>query len=93
MTEQECDQLINSRLREYFENRKRLGCLRHQIKMIGEKIELALKDPLDKGLNSYLQSNDDPLARRIADMRALVKEQETIREFLAGQGINDLPRD
>ena len=92
MTEQEHDQIVNSRLREYFENRKRLACLRHRISSVGKMIERALKDPLDKGLNSYLRSHDDPVARRIADLRTLVEEQETLREFLASQGLNDLPR-
>ena len=93
MTRQECDRLVNDRLREYFDNRKRLGCLRHRIEMTGQCVGLALKDPVDKGLDSYLESNEDPVARRIADMRTLVKQQKTIRKFRSEQGISGLPRD
>ena len=91
MTQKECDQLVNSRLREYFDNRKRLGCLRHRLGLIGRRIELALKDPLTKELDSYLREHDDPVTQPIGDMRILVGEQKALREFLAGQGISDLP--
>lgn len=87
MTNQECEERINIRLREYFENRKKIACIRDRLQSLAQAITQILDNPM----HASLDESPESLARDVAELRRLHSEQSTIYSFLTRNGISDLP--
>ena len=90
MTENECTQQVNQRLREWAENRKRLACMRDRLRLLRRLIDHALDNPHHKDLDEQI-GKDGEVCRLIASLRALEQEQSTVQAFLKSQGFDNLP--
>ncbi|MCY4006286.1 MAG: hypothetical protein OXE84_05590 [Rhodobacteraceae bacterium] len=87
MTDKECDDLITKRLREYFDNRKRLSCIRNKLEEYKKIIEQCLDNPMHESLDNAPKI----IADDVQELQNLSDTQSDLRAFLTKNGISELP--